>query len=345
MEEELQFIELGFPRIISTHKYCCLCGSSTNIMIVPFEARKQVFSKRRLFIPQGNRCCKDHIIKKRFYNEDINTFRIYSNTSVFEVNDLEKLLGQLAIGTDSSIIDKIGDHSFSEKQLEVFTGLSWDELIKLSEMLTSMRKSVNHNVFQALAVFLFKLRTGNSNAVISSIFGLARDQMVSDYCDEVISSFEKDVLPHCFGIHAISREILLANTLNTAKKLYQVRDDQLIFICDGTYIRHQKSTNNEYQRKSYSGQKKVPLCKPFTICTTNGFVIDMRGPYTANMNDAEIMKVILNDPNGLIKLLKKDDIIVVERGFRDVIAHIEESGFKVLMSALKGKRNQLTTNE
>ncbi|XP_057329865.1 uncharacterized protein LOC130670476 [Microplitis mediator] len=312
MEEELEFVELGFPRIISTHKYCCLCGSSANIIIVPFEARKQVFSKRRLFIPEGNRCCKDHIIKKRFYDEDINSFRIYSNTSVFEVRDLEKLLGQLAIGTDSSIIDKIGDHSISEKQLEVFTSLTWEKLIKL---------------------------------LISSIFGLPREQMVSDYCDEVISSFEKDVLPQYFGIDAISRETLLTNTSSTAKMLYQVKDDQLIFICDGTYIRHQKSANNEYQRKSYSGQKKVPLCKPFTICTTNGFVIDMLGPYTAHMNDAEIMRIILNDPNGLIKLLNKGDIIVVDRGFRDVIVYLEELGFKVLMPALKGKLNQLTTDE
>lgn len=345
MEEELEFVELGFPRIIATHKYCCICGSSTNITIVPFEARKQVFSKRRLFIPEGNRCCKDHFIKKRFYDEDINNFRIYSNTSVFEVRDLEKLLGQVAIGTDSSIIDKIGDHSFSEKQLEVFTSLTWEKLIKLRELLTSMRSSVNRHVIQALVIFLFKLRTGNSNAVISSVFGLVREQMVSDYCNEVISSFEKDVLPQYFGINAISRETLLTNTSNTAKKLYQIKDDQLVFICDGTYIRHQKSQNNEYQRKSYSGQKKVPLCKPFTICTTNGFVIDMLGPYTANMNDAEIMRVILNDPDGLIKLLKKDDIIVVDRGFRDVIIYLEELGFKVLMPALKGKRNQLTTDE
>lgn len=81
------------------------------------------------------------------------------------------------------------------------------------------------------------------------------------------------------------------------------------------------------------------------MCNTNGFVTDMLGPYTENMNDAEIMKVILNDPNGLIKLLKKDDIIVVNRGFRDVIVNLEELGFKVLMPALKGKRNQLTTSE
>lgn len=41
-------------------------------------------------------------------------------------------------------------------------------------------------------------------------------------------------------------------------------------------------------------------------------------PYTANMNDAEIIKIVSSKPNGLIKLLKKDDIIIVDRGFRDL---------------------------
>lgn len=67
--------------------------------------------------------------------------------------------------------------------------------MKLCEMLTSMRKSVNREVIQALVIFLFKLRTGSSNVVMSSVFGLDREQMLSDYCDEVILSFEKDVLP------------------------------------------------------------------------------------------------------------------------------------------------------
>lgn len=202
---------------------------------------------------------------------------------------MEKLLGQLAIGTDSSIIDKIGNHSFPQKQLEVFTSLTWKKLIKLRGMLTSMKKSVNRNVIQSLLAFSFKLRTGNSDAAISFVFGLVREQTVSDYRDEVISSFEKDVLPQYLGINAISRDKLLTNTSTTAKKLYETKDHQLIFICDGTYIHHRKSSNNEYQRKSYSGQKKVLLCQPFTICTLNGFVIDILGPYTANMNDAEIM--------------------------------------------------------
>ena len=41
-------------------------------------------------------------------------------------------------------------------------------------------------------------------------------------------------------------------------------------------------------KKTYSGQKKVPLCKHFTICTSVGHVLDMLGPYPVNLNDAEI---------------------------------------------------------
>lgn len=47
----------------------------------------------------------------------------------------------------------------------------------------------------------------------------------------------------------------------------------------------------------------------------------------------------------LIKLLKEDDIIVVDRGFRDVVKYLEDLKFRVLMPALKRKRNQLSTYE
>lgn len=343
-ENEIQYVDMMFPRVINTHKYCCVCGSKNEMMVIPFEARIQVFVKRKIFIPRYNRCCKHHLIKKRFYEEDIFSLRIYSNTSTFEVSDLENLMKQLSVSSDSVLLDKIGDYSFPEERLKVLTGLTWENLTKLRTMMTSMRNSETRDVIQAIVVFLFKLRTGNSNAVISSVLGLQREQLVSDYVQSVMKSFEQDVLPKYFGINASSRQNILNHSSEIATKLFEL-NDQLMIICDGTYIRHQKSTNNEYQRKSYSGQKKVPLFKPFTVCTTNGYVIDMLGPFTANKNDAEILKSILEDPNGLIKLLEKGDIFVLDRGFRDVVTHLENLGFKVLMPALKGKRNQLTTSE
>jgi hypothetical protein len=54
---------------------------------------------------------------------------------------------------------------------------------------------------------------------------------------------------------------------------------------------------------------------------------------------------LLNNPNGLQKIMKAGDICVVDRGFRDVVKDLEDRGYKVLMPALRGKRSQLTTEE
>ncbi|EZA55469.1 hypothetical protein X777_04750 [Ooceraea biroi] len=101
-----------------------------------------------------------------------------------------------------------------------------------------------------------------------------------------------------------------------AKKLFNANDN-LFLICDGTYARHQKSTNIEYQRKSFSGQKKVPLCKPFTLCTTDGYIVDMLGPYFANQNDA--LKILFTGSyqlsqavSYLTEIVDKDDKLKLE---------------------------------
>jgi len=209
----------------------------------------------------------------------------------------------------------------------------------------SMRNRQTRTITQALVVFLFKLRTGNSNAILASILQLENEQLISEYSSAIVKSFQEDVLPFHFGLTSSNRNDLIQNhTTEIAKNLF-ANHQNVMLICDGTYARHQKSTNNEFQRKSFSGQKKVPLCKPFTICATDGYVIDMLGPYPANLNDAEILKILLQDPNGLCKLLKEDDYVVLDRGFRDVKAELELKKINVLMPALKGKRKQLTTNE
>ena len=73
--------------------------------------------------------------------------------------------------------------------------------------------------------------------------------------------------------------------------------------------------------------------------------MDVTGPYYANQNDANILKSTLEEPDGLKSDLKKGDIFVLDRGFRDVVQDLEAKGFKVLKPALKGKRPQLTTKE
>lgn len=338
-------IEMPYPRVIVTHKYCFVCGATKGITTVPLQARREAFSKRRLFIPENNRCCQIHLIKKKLYEETLEQLRPYSNSSLMTADDLKKIIEYFTARSESTVSDRVGDLTLPERDIQAFTGLSWENVKLLSEKLTSMRDSQGRNKTQALVTFLTKLRTGNSNALIASILGLQREQQVSDYVDAVATSFERDVLPKNFGINDVSRETILVNQSTVAKKLLNLGEDEAVLIFDGTYVTHQKSTNNDYQRRSYSGQKKKHLAKPFTICTTNGFVVDTLGPFPANLNDAQILEEVLKNENGLKRLLKPGDYCIVDRGFRDVVSVLEGAGYRVLMPALKGKRKQLTTEE
>ena len=69
------------------------------------------------------------------------------------------------------------------------------------------------------------------------------------------------------------------------------------------------------------------------------------GPYPANLNDAEILRIFLQDPNGLCRLLAENDFVVHGRGFRDMKYELELKKINVLITALKGKRKQLTTRK
>jgi len=145
-------IEVEIQRTVSTHKYCCICSATKNITVIPEEARMQSFIKMRLYIPAGNRCCRTHLIKNRFYEEDLSCLRVYSNSSNLSASELTKMMKNLSIKCDSTLYDKIGDFSLSEKQLFTFTGLTWENIILLKDMLTSMRNRQTRTVTQALVV-------------------------------------------------------------------------------------------------------------------------------------------------------------------------------------------------
>jgi hypothetical protein len=67
----------------------------------------------------------------------------------------------------------------------------------------------------------------------------------------------------------------------------------------------------------YSGQKKRPLVKPFLVCCSNGYIVDVDGPYAATQNDASILLHILESNNEFCRLFRDNDHLILDRGFRD----------------------------
>ena len=128
-----------------------------------------------------------------------------------------------------------------------------------------------------------------------------------------------------------------------AKHLYEFEPFQLIMIADGTYLYCEKSENNHIQRLTYSGQKKRPLIKPFVIVAENGVIIGIYGPFPATLNDAKILELILNEDLALRNLIRKRDVMVLDRGFRDVINHLEKKYDLITLMPCCSKEDQLTT--
>ena len=137
----------------------------------------------------------------------------------------------------------------------------YEEDLKLLKTHSNTTKLTVSELFKVMETLSIKcVRTGNSNKMLASILNIENEQIISDYSASVVESFENEVLSGRFSLNSFDRANLIQNhTTEIAMNLFDAHN-HLLLICDGTYARHQKSTNNEYQRKSFSGQKKVPLC-------------------------------------------------------------------------------------
>ena len=62
-----------------------------------------------------------------------------------------------------------------------------------------------------------------------------------------------------------------------------------------TYVAVGKSQNNEFQRKFFNLHKGHNLLKPMIITATDGYIIDVVGPFLSDShhNNVNIMKYIL----------------------------------------------------
>lgn len=100
-----------------------------------------------------------------------------------------------------------------------------------------------------------------------------------------------------------------------------------------------------FQIKTYSHHKFRNLLKPFILVNSDGYIIDVLGPFSATTSDAIIMqKIINNEQHVLHCLLRREDVFILDRGFRDAIDDIESLGYVAYMSPTKDRNaTQLST--
>jgi hypothetical protein len=211
--------------------------------------------------------------------------------------------------------------SMPDKECLDFTGFTKAEFLYILNHLKNIdfKNSPGRTREQALAIYLFWLKTGISQEMIKSIFNIKDQQTVSSYCQQVREALMKDFVPQHLGIDSFSRKQWLDTNTGIASVLYDLNDIRLCTVADGTYCYCEKPADNYLQRLLYSGQKKRHLVKIFIICATNGRIIDVFGPFAATMNDASILKYLMEKVPQARNIFQDDDVILLDRGFRDIL--------------------------
>ncbi len=282
-------IRIDIPRPRASHKICIVCNSDKNKLgRVKITAVIDAFIHNDILIPEGSRCCQNHLDSNQLLSKEaLMDLEVYNKESNTSDEYLKKVLEELkSLAKKNNLFSKFENiKSITEDMCIRNTGFNKNQFIEISESISSMRDSESRTKTLALAIYLFWLRTGLSQELIATHFDSISQLDVSRYCDQVRDALTKDFVVKNIGANIKTRTEWLKHNCYVAKELFDLKKTQFSIICDGTYCYIQKSTNNLIQRLTYSVQKGRPLVKPFVICTTDGFIIDIFGFYEATKND------------------------------------------------------------
>ena len=125
-----------------------------------------------------------------------------------------------------------------------------------------------------MAVFLAKMRLSLSNQALVILFQLKDKRTVSHIISQVRAALMKDFVPLHLGFHHIDRATAIDKYQTAiANILYANGFQQPCVVADSTYLFIQKSSNNRFQRRSYSIHKRRHLIKPMILSTTVSYLL------------------------------------------------------------------------
>lgn len=311
-------ISLSILRSANTHR-CCIfkCINNEALRNVSPSVRRMLLIQYNFYVPQGCKWCESHTITDNFEDLIQPTQKKFNGAML---SDMFSMMKSMITERQNGFV---GLDLESERVIKEWTGLSKENF----NQLLAIAKIKSHQLF----IYLAKLRTGSSNERLATLFNITRS--TAEYrMNKARDALSEHFLSAHLGLNHVNREILKSNITDISRALFcETNPENIITIWDATYVYIQKSSNYAFQRKTYSMHKRRPLIKPMMVVSPNGYILDVFGPYAANLNDAEILKKILNENNNLKETFIENDVFLVDRGFRDSISAIETTGYVARM--------------
>ncbi|XP_033726042.1 uncharacterized protein LOC117315788 [Pecten maximus] len=347
----------------NSHSTCCICKKrGSKLMTVSIDCRTRLFVEKGHLLLAGSRCCCKHLDSDKYFNEEAlcsvtdNSTNSQEGSTYFNKTDISSLIANIraiAVRNERYRIDFDNNHSLTDADYQNLTGITkadFNDLCLLLSSSTSIRCTKNRTSRTCIALLLVKLRTGMSNRLLSTLFNIGKSS-VRRAIMSARQFLSVNFTPRNVGFQHVTRDdVIEHHTRPLAQELFGTMINKpAILVVDGTYIYIEKSNNFQFQRRSYSIHKNRPLVKPMVIVTTTGYIVSILGPYHADSknNDASILKHnIKTNMENMKDWLQTDDLLVVDRGFRDSLEFLSELGIKYQMPTFLQKgQKQHTTEE
>ena len=342
-------VSLTIPGVPCTHSRCIICKRpGPKLIVVSHNARFWAFIDKNILIRAGSRCCPVHL-----NNDDIIQPHLLEHISVTDrsflnrtaITKLMQHMRQMCLQQADKAIDfdKIKDDDCVQ-----LTGLSRAQFEDLcAHILDKIKSTPSRSPRMSVGLFLLKLKSGMSNRLLATLFRISRSS-IRRAIVTVRHALMRSFVPLYLGLESFTCEtIIRQHTRPLAKSLFGVGDDSMILVLDGTYIYIQKSDNFCFQRQSYSVHKCRPLVKPMVVVTTTGHFVTIMGPYIARNNDASILNHMLkSNVDDFRSFINENDVMVIDRGFRDSVKLLEEMGVHAAMPKfLKKGQKQMAVED
>ena len=275
-----------------SHKYCFICLSKSNKLTrVSKGSINLAYRKYNLIIKNGLRLCNSH-------NDSTKTMK---STEFVKIETIKTNLEKedepsCCIFDNFKRIDEIDDDF-----CKIVTGWNKSVFIQFCLMIKSTHETDGRCLEELVAIYRFWLRKGSTQLTISLMKSNTDQRQISRYLNSIRTAIYKDFTPLYVGTDK-ERNIYLQHNTESALTLHKLNKDDLIVVADGTYVRVEHSSNNNFQYNSYSMQKSNNLIKPFILCCADGYILDVYGPFSARLNDSRIFEIILQRDHNLKRL-------------------------------------------
>ncbi|CAH2109210.1 unnamed protein product [Euphydryas editha] len=216
----------NYVRAPNTQNQCFFPGcSESNRLIVPSALRVHLFCEYNYYVPPDCRICYYHLTSNSW---DLLLQSIYNPIKIFSAAQIEDFACLLKDNMQNHI-DFENIHYMPEHIIHYYLGLTKAQYQQI--LLEVPRLSNKHRGSFALAAYLMKLRTGDSDERMSALLQVPRSTLerLMNMAREILN---QDFVPRNLGINHISRAEIAQRNLTIPNGLYGGGERRPIIIAD-----------------------------------------------------------------------------------------------------------------